>query len=1316
MPYRGWIVTLALLAVWWGVGGGGVATGEEDEFALFDNGNPDAVADHPPAPAIFDVEAESRLCYLMTYHWHGGRGRTPGSIALVAEDGRQLGPWPAIARPGRAPVYWECRPDVVLTPGRWAVVDSHPESWAHNAKSGGAGVAVVRARLTSPVALTPLEVLAGENPAAALPFLDKRIQANPDDAEAYRLRARVHGSLAAGEGSREHAAKQRHDLDRLIALRPHDAQPLADRAWLRFMGGDQDGAIQDYEAAARIEPEDPVRSKDLAFALIGAGRQREAAEAYAHALGVAPGDPTTLLHRGALLEALGETAAAAEGYRRVLVLLHSGTLRDDAATRLAELASPGTASVPTPPSVPSSPAESPGAILATRRVGPAGGSVRAASGIRLDFPAGALDAEAEVVVRRGPTDASGASLLDVTINGARQALDHGVRVSLPMKPGLDSARVHAGLRVGERLWVELPGAYDAREGTLTFETRHFSMLGGLIDTGTLKWAVGGGIVVVAIAGGGWLIAGSAAAAVKAAGAATTLDTLAVAAGTLFFGKLIGDAAYDQTRAAVLGLDKVLAVPGFQILYTDDPKNANAIPTKDWGTVVLDAKSKQFVTFMRGRRDSGEFKNGTRYTWIHFPWSVVNLAFELMTVRHYYDKAGYRTRPRTVVYVCEMTGGGDGTRYGSWEAAADEMLGGVLNVNAKLLDSASDGARRAMLAHESWHAIAKANGLENTHAAWVDEAVAWAMEGVVFQGTNGFLEQRSWLTTMQELRRGLVLADKEDVVKRGTFLWPFARYLLHRGGHEEVRDLVSGSLGRSPELLKQHWRGFVRSLLTEEHRLADSYPQDPAVTMVDGKPLEIPSGWGMPTKTRSGLDLNDLAPGPIQPGVANLPASMKKPRPLSLGLFRALAGNPPPPIDGVPPPLVLRRATPTELEEYAILKPPTGEVSRPRAPDDVRIERRSVVAPGAWLAGTGTKSAMLTAGVVGLSPNDELVAASPLWLYWLDAPRFDRIEPLPDNDLWTRLHWIAPIPGGKGSNALSPQDCYAEYRLLGFDENGKETVLASALKDHLLAPRGGKGHFDVSVVHLQSYAELGLVTIDKAATADDGTPLASPIRRFRNPVVYDATYPGVAVAARLAYRFQVTGTLKENGQTDDSTLQLDRALDPTTWQGRDHTETWEERGATYGWKIRMAVGDERLESVTINCDRDQPERKVTQRFTFKDVPQIYVADLGPEGPLLRFYALQGGDLAKHAVEANLTGSGTQDEYDPDTGKSKKVTWATKFVDWNPDDCRLLVEVSSMKFEDLKKKAEAGLIDREDFERRYQAAMEAAHQAFDRLGSK
>lgn len=125
---------------------------------LLDIDNVYAVSSKPTRPSVLSLEQTTRVLSLRTYHWNGGRGAPPGTIALRDATGVIHGPWPAAGSPGQGgarDVYWTAAPNVVLPPGRYEVVDSAPESWSHNTHSQGAGFVRIEGQFVGQAVAAP---------------------------------------------------------------------------------------------------------------------------------------------------------------------------------------------------------------------------------------------------------------------------------------------------------------------------------------------------------------------------------------------------------------------------------------------------------------------------------------------------------------------------------------------------------------------------------------------------------------------------------------------------------------------------------------------------------------------------------------------------------------------------------------------------------------------------------------------------------------------------------------------------------------------------------------------------------------------------------------------------------------------------------------------------------------------------------------------------------------------------------------------------------------------------------------------------------
>lgn len=117
---------------------------------LFDIGDWDGVASGPPNPAMFVVPDGSwyRITSISTYHYNWGGGASPGTLALEDALGHVYGPWTADGLSGN--LDWFVRPDAVIGPGTYTVIDSNPATWSYTTRSGNAGHTRILAEATDP--------------------------------------------------------------------------------------------------------------------------------------------------------------------------------------------------------------------------------------------------------------------------------------------------------------------------------------------------------------------------------------------------------------------------------------------------------------------------------------------------------------------------------------------------------------------------------------------------------------------------------------------------------------------------------------------------------------------------------------------------------------------------------------------------------------------------------------------------------------------------------------------------------------------------------------------------------------------------------------------------------------------------------------------------------------------------------------------------------------------------------------------------------------------------------------------------------------
>jgi hypothetical protein len=114
---------------------------------LYARGNIYAVENGAKRANVFSVSQPMLITYISTYHWNDGKGKPPGIIALQHADGTKYGGWNARGINGQGGVpnaTWAVVPGVVLKPGQYTLLDSHPPSWSQNPGTGGQGMCEIK--------------------------------------------------------------------------------------------------------------------------------------------------------------------------------------------------------------------------------------------------------------------------------------------------------------------------------------------------------------------------------------------------------------------------------------------------------------------------------------------------------------------------------------------------------------------------------------------------------------------------------------------------------------------------------------------------------------------------------------------------------------------------------------------------------------------------------------------------------------------------------------------------------------------------------------------------------------------------------------------------------------------------------------------------------------------------------------------------------------------------------------------------------------------------------------------------------------------
>ena len=118
----------------------------EDYHLLASTFNKYTVYNGPTEETAFNIDEDTLLQAITTYHWNGGNGKAPGSIALL-ENGVKVGEWQATSRgsSGKDNTLWDVFPDYTLKGGnRYTIVDSDNDTWSTNSDSYDMGFVEIR--------------------------------------------------------------------------------------------------------------------------------------------------------------------------------------------------------------------------------------------------------------------------------------------------------------------------------------------------------------------------------------------------------------------------------------------------------------------------------------------------------------------------------------------------------------------------------------------------------------------------------------------------------------------------------------------------------------------------------------------------------------------------------------------------------------------------------------------------------------------------------------------------------------------------------------------------------------------------------------------------------------------------------------------------------------------------------------------------------------------------------------------------------------------------------------------------------------------
>ncbi len=713
---------------------------------------------------------------------------------------------------------------------------------------------------------------------------------------------------------------------------------------------------------------------------------------------------------------------------------------------------------PDPAGSPKFDSPKPGEELASTPMGPRGGRLEAPGRITIDVPPQALVGDEVITLRQGSGGLDGGITYFVEgTGGGHLDLNASATVRIPVPDGTDPDDLVVIQQMDEGAAIGFKPRFDAATGSLVFSVNHFSWLSwGKVQ----KWAVwaGGWTVMILVAsGGGWTLG-------------TFALTCAVggAWGTIEAPKL-------ERLRQTHGLDAMVRSQHFSILYAREGKYALNCPNP-WilvreGDQWSHASAKSVAEARRQHPDAQEM--------VPVDPAVANLSRELETVYEYYKQAGYAPPDHT--WVSAWPGVGitlvsDTEVAGEWDSGPPGSPG-FLRINASTIPANQRMDRHQTISHEYFHAICDHHGWDGI-APCTEESLATTMESEIFPSCDGPTSDHPWNESLHFLERGLMAPEgpnerDADGVKRGYWLWPFGKFLLHRvGGHEDVRHYMDGTMQEN--LLSATFRAFARALCDKEGAPDAEGGASPLVSANEA--FQVPTGWGSYSPDSPGICET------LSLGVAHSPSTLADVHPLSFSLRRLDLKLPRKFQVEEAPLLVVRRKLPMETEEY-LFQSDGGELI---------ASKETLVVGGCDLLGGGCDTLKGRLGIVDatLGPGYD---GNPLVAYLLASPGLNQVPPLEEEPQEYPVYRIEPLSVHGVTDGINPDDCAAGYRVLLREKPAEGGAEGKLVESEVLLPLDTKT-FDVRDVAGQSPPQsvdvAGICVEDKEVTDESGKPVRS----------------------------------------------------------------------------------------------------------------------------------------------------------------------------------------------------------------------------------
>jgi hypothetical protein len=725
----------------------------------------------------------------------------------------------------------------------------------------------------------------------------------------------------------------------------------------------------------------------------------------------------------------------------------------------------------------------PGKLLTSKQIGPQGGTVEVAGQITINIPAGTIEAGSSnktLSVSSAQIEGVNGKIFDLEWEDSPELFSQLVEIYIPLAKNEKPEDFVAIDEITEDLWIVLPSKYDAKNHAITFNTAHFSKKGLLSEIGSqdVREFVSGAVGSIGTGIGVIIITGSTAISLPAIGA--------MAVGGYLISKTgIADPAMDKGFEWYYGINKMFSIgDGVSVSWVDDPKSPSNLPgdkvlvcvEKGTNQILFAVYDKGTDTKQRAAAMAAMFP-GSNYLLVNVPKIIFELAVEMKWIKNYYKQNGYNVPPKTDVWIYDLdtSGGWNGTK---------------LEIDVDYFADTSEktkASRMVVLAHEYWHSVYQYNGF-SPDFKWLDECLATTYE------SQALPESKRWYTqtvlpryehfydmykaenVAQSLRSGMVFEGEKgtdaDRIKRGYHFWPWGKFLLATQSHEEIRNLLKDDM--DSKMLSSYFDLFCKGILLSDYEIENGVPEDVPFA---GQTVsyESISAWSA-LQVKSFISPSILTTGSAK---ANFSQGVYlKPIPLSMNILKFQSQLP-----NDQSPLVIRRATPDEREEFIALNPQkTGNAAGRQRYDDTLTGDGILIVTRTWL-NTAAKTTEFPVAIINSATEENWseyfgYGENPLYAYFLQKPLNPQIK---EANGKLDFSWTVP-PFGQG---LTEKNCLSGYNVYLADKDLKKVHFLTSVSPD-------KNQTNIAYYQVASYDMIGIASVDKYAKDASGKPLISQI--------------------------------------------------------------------------------------------------------------------------------------------------------------------------------------------------------------------------------